>query len=336
MNELQANKINIYACGGAASNIVSDLEPSRKESVKGFATPVACYIDTSRSNFKGKDIPEDSIYLFEGIDGAGKNRDANYGDISKNAKSILQKFKPTTFSLIVHSASGGSGSVIAPVLVSELKERGCEVVVLVIGSTDSKKEIDNTIKTLKSYEAIAIKRGSPVVAYYVENSRNSPRSSVNKQVKSAISLLMGLFSGDNFEMDTADLKTWLNYNKISNTKPCLASLSFAMSEDDIQSGGTVVSVATLALEDMETRLEQTPSYQTVGYPPANWKKGSGSGIDILDEVPLNYCISDDFITKATNKLTTAFKEVDNLFNARVARDSLLTKNDNVQDDGLVL
>jgi hypothetical protein len=100
-------QVNVYAAGGGGVNIVADMESLRNQSDVGFASMVPCYIDTSRSNLHNKKLPEEAIYLFNDIDGSGKVRSANYEAISKNVLGILQKFKPTMFNVVVHTASGG-------------------------------------------------------------------------------------------------------------------------------------------------------------------------------------------------------------------------------------
>lgn len=333
----KTNEIRIYAAGGGACNIVSELESTRGEVSEGFATALPCYIDTSRSNLINKRIDEAHTYFFEGMDGSGKVRAANYEEITKNALAILQKFKPTAFNIVVHTASGGSGSVIAPVLVSELKSRGEQVIVITIGSTDTRIEIENTIKTLKSYESIAGLRKSPVVMHYVQNTEHLSRQAVNKQVKTAISLLCGLFSGQNEELDTADLKNWMEYLKFSNGPAQLASLNFVTDQKDLDAFGTVVSVATLAVPNMSTRLANTvPAYQCVGYVPELWRVGASDSVQLIGDEPIHYTISTDFITKATNALNATLKDVDAAYASRVARTSILDRDDTATDNGLVL
>jgi hypothetical protein len=333
---LPANQVMIYACGGAATNIISELECVRGKPDAGFASMIPCYIDTSRSNLRNKQIAEENIFVFEGVDGSGKLRISNYEDIAKNALAILQRFKPTAFNIVVHSASGGSGSVIGPLLVSELKARGEQVIIIVIGSTDTRIEIENTIKTLKSYESIATLRKSPVITHYLENSATSARELVNKEVKFAVSLLCGLFSGQNEELDTADLKNWMEYLKFSQGTPQLASLNFITDQKDLSHVGTVTSVATLALPTMPTRLMTTPAYQCVGYVPETWRCGTPGSHQLINKEPIHYAISSDFITRATGDLTRTLKEVDSQFASRVDRKSLLDKTDQPTDTGLVM
>lgn len=335
-NEMNQNTIQVYGAGGGASNIIFELEKLHEERAPGFAIMDTCYIDTSNSNLRDKNIPADKVYLFDGLDGSGKLRKLNYEDINKQIKSILLKFKPRTFNIVIHTASGGSGSIIGSTLVSELKARGHQVVVIVIGSTDTRIEIDNTIKTLKSYEAIAHKRNSPVVLHYVENTKATPRSEVNKQVKRALSLLSGLFSGTNSELDTADLKNWLEYTTITGGQNKLASLEFAVSKEELEDTGVVVSVATLAMPEMSTRLDQTPAYQAVGYVPNCWRAGVPNSLNLIDEHPIHFCISDDFIVKSVNNLTSALRNVDDVFASRNARESLLNTGDKPTDTGILL
>ena len=101
------NQVRIYAAGGSALNIVSELENLRTTTEPGFANLAPCYIDTSRSNLSSKRIAEENMYLFEGTDGSGKVRSTNYEAIVKNALAILQKFKPSAFNIILHSGGGG-------------------------------------------------------------------------------------------------------------------------------------------------------------------------------------------------------------------------------------
>lgn len=101
-----SNKISIYAAGGGALNIVSELAKYTKKEEEEFADMSLFFIDTSRSNLSSN-IPDDSVYLVEGLDGSGKRRDSNYTALSECSKEILHTFKPGDLNIVVHSASGG-------------------------------------------------------------------------------------------------------------------------------------------------------------------------------------------------------------------------------------
>lgn len=107
----QKNVVNIIGCGGCGYNVASLLEPARAKDVVGFAKYNLCYIDTSKSNMIRKKINMDDVYLFEDMDGSGKIRKENHKVISANTKAVLQKFKPTAFNIVVHSAAGGKQAI---------------------------------------------------------------------------------------------------------------------------------------------------------------------------------------------------------------------------------
>lgn len=98
----------------------------------GFAAIDPAFIDTSRSNLT-PEIPEEKIYILDNTDGSGKVRRENHAQISSSIKHILQSQQPGEFNIVVFSASGGSGSVLGPLIVSELLARGLPVVVLTAG-----------------------------------------------------------------------------------------------------------------------------------------------------------------------------------------------------------
>ena len=336
MNDLNKpkNVVTVYGCGGMGVNLVSDLLAGDGE--LGFAITKTCFIDTSKANLQNKDVNEEDVYLFQGKDGAGKERKAVYEDVVKHAPSILQKFKPTALNIMVHSGGGGSGSVIGPVLAGELLARGEQVILVMVGSTDTRTEILNTINTLKSIESIADKRGKPLVVHYLENSAKFNRTEVNKMARSAISLLCGLYSGQHEELDSADLKNWLDFLRFQGGKPQLSSLNFSTGSKELSTTGTIASVATLATPDMSTRLEPTPAYQTVGFVPEIWRTGMSGSLQMITADPIHFVISTDFITGTEHRLKGVLKDVDSDYASRVARSTIIEKGDEVTESGLVL
>jgi cell division GTPase FtsZ len=160
----------LYGAGGAGINIASRLESLRDGSngvlLDGFSIS---YLDTSDSNVDHNKINKEHLYLIEGANGSGKNRAENYSIIKEQIKRILLDHKPQDFNVVIHSLSGGSGSVIGPLLANELLDQGKDVVVIIVGSTDSTIEINNSIKTIKSYAGISAKQKKPIVAIYYEN-----------------------------------------------------------------------------------------------------------------------------------------------------------------------
>lgn len=322
-------KITLYACGGAGLNIASHFENFRGSSETGLATIEPVYIDTSKSNITNK-IPEDFTYHVEGLDGSGKVRAENHSQISECVLDILHKHQPTDINIVLSSASGGSGSVIAPSLVSELLHRDVPTIVIIVGSTDSRIELVNTIRTLKSYEAIAQLRKSPVSAMYYENSPVSARKSVDTDIHTAITLLSTLFSGENRELDSSDLKNWLKYNKVTAFDSHLSFIDFYKKKIVLEKGITAITVATLAVDDGETSPGTDVEYQCVGY----IKK------EVLDKIgldaPIHVAVLDGAITVVHKRLDKTLQSLDEARNARIVKTSILSEKDVPTSNGLIL
>jgi hypothetical protein len=323
-------RVQLYACGGAGVNIGKQFEQFRGVDEVGCATMDVVYIDASRANIS-ETVPEKYCYLLKGVDGSGKIRRENYQAIADHTREILQLHEPKDLSIVISSGSGGSGSVIAPSLVSELLDRGEQVIVVLIGSTDTKLDIDNTLKTLKSYDAIVKKHNKPVVMAYLENnSRTTPRAAVDQAVHRMISSLSYLYSRQNEELDSRDLHNWINFNITTAYAPQVAALSIYEAEVPEEVRGSVISAATLASTGEDTYLGFTPDYQCVGFKPHGVSKG-------LQEIPqLHFVTTNNVAAQAASGLNAKLEELAKAQRARVSAGAILTDKDDVTDNGLVL
>lgn len=329
MTEKLKGKVRIYACGGAGINISKKIEQLRGNEEIGVATVELSYIDTSRSNLSD-DIPDNSVYLMKDMDGSGKIRKENYQQISAHTRDILQKHEPLDLSIVVSSASGGSGSVIAPSIVSELLERELPVVVVLVGASDTRLDIENTIKTIKSYEAISKLRDKPVVVKYLQNSSTMPRAQVDADILKTMSALLTTFSRENTELDSKDLFNFLNFNRATTFGSQLAALNVYFKEFPEEHVGEVISVVTLSEQGKDTSLPITPDYQAVGFIP------HGCNTKLADASPINLVITTDLLASAVKVLNTRLQELEQIQRARVKSGSILSDKDSATDTGLVL
>jgi hypothetical protein len=334
-------RTRIYACGGAAINIVAGLKNTtvNRDLVSDFEVVL---VDTSRSNLSAHSR-EAECYLVEGLDGSGKVRSENSGAIAERVKDILQQHKPGDLNIILSSGAGGSGSVIGPLLASELLARGVAVIILMVGSTASKLEAENTLKTLKTYEAISQKRDMPVVMHYLQNSPTLIRAKVDQSMISTISYLGMLYSRRNRELDTKDLQNWLNFSKdgLTSFGAQLAVLTILWHDQadgdntemksDLAKLGNIISVATLAPEGVNTDLPQAPEYQTVGILP-QIKDG---GEQLAGKV-ISYVISDGLLPQFTKGLNGFLSDLTQAAESRPPKTSILSNTDKVDNTGLVL
>lgn len=321
--------LRVYACGGAGVNIGKQLEKYHPEEA-GFAKSQVTYIDTSTSNM-GVEVATKDTYLFQNVDGSGKVRKENADLMSKSALDVLQRFEPADFNVIVMSASGGTGNVIGATLARHLIEAKHPTVIAVIGTTFTHIELMNTINTLKSLEAISKKVGAPINIVYAENSEEMSRKEVNDYIVHAINDLRVLFSGQNAELDTADLQNWLNYQNVSTQEPKLTALSITSDLDDLlEKLGNVMSVAILSEEGKDVAFPCYTEYRCTGYPTGE------IGKSLSEQGPLYFILSDGIIPSIYSRLKDMNDQMEKTRRARVASATVLTADDSVNDDGLVL
>ena len=330
----QKGKVRLYSCGGAGSNIGGLLEKHRNTDEIGFSLLDIVYIDTSKSNFK-QHIDKSNAYLIESnsgesLDGSGKVRKENHEEINDRIKAILQQFKPADLNIVLSSASGGSGSVIGPLLTRELLSTGVPTVVLTVGSADTRLDVDNTLKTIKSYESIAKKADAPVVMAYIQNSQTTSRAEADSMMLNIILSLSVLFSRHNHELDSKDLSNWLRFNKVTTFPVQLASLTILENQKPIDNIGSIISVATLATEGTSTTLLDMPEYQCVGFIPEN------IGDVVSKKVPMHFIISDGIVPDITRHLQKILTKLEEAQAARVRKVSILSNTDKQEDSGLVL
>jgi hypothetical protein len=197
----------IYACGGTGTNIARQINDLDVE---------INYIDTSKSNMRN--LKSDNVFVLENIDGAGKDRSKTFEHFKDIAEDVLIRFKPSSsLNIVISSLSGGSGSVISPLITKELLSKGYNTVVIGINSKHSVKEMDNTIKTLKTFKSISNVTKKPVALYYIENDN---REKADKEAIYFINTLLLLLDKQNTEeLDISDVDHFLDYTKVTSNSP---------------------------------------------------------------------------------------------------------------------
>ena len=148
--------MNVYGCGGTGINIARHIANRSQEfNSEAFADREIFFLDTSASNLGGLNSKDPNVYIYEDADGAGKNRRHVANIIMENVNPVLLKFKPAEINIVIASNSGGSGSVIAPSLISELLSRGENVIFFGVNSYEDRKALENVIASMKTYESIS-------------------------------------------------------------------------------------------------------------------------------------------------------------------------------------
>lgn len=325
-------RITIYASGGAGTNIASRLEKHRGKTNPGFAIVDPVYIDTSKSNLINKEIPGDAIYHFSGLDGAGQVRREHAATVKERVKEILLKHVPGDLAIVLHSGSGGSGSVIGPLVAAETLAREIPTLVIMVGDASTRLYAENTLNTIKSYEAISKSTGAPVVMALQMNTSESPRAAVDTEVEYLVEALAALFSRENSELDSQDLFNFLRFDSVTSFKdPMVAAFSVIKAGEPLNHLGNVISVASLAKPGTEADFPVMPEVRFLGVLPE----------DMIEEVakhsPVHYITSDGIIHDTVANINAVLKQLTDAQGARTARKSLLGAGERADEDsGLIL
>ena len=319
--ETPRGKLRVYGMGGCGINITQFFLNAEEE--PNCALIKTGFVDTSRSNFKG-DYNDEDVFVLPDTDGSGKIRATNYEDITNVTKQILHQIPPLDFNIVVFSLSGGSGSVSAALVISELLERDIPVVAIGVGSSESKIEAENSIKSLKTLDSIAKKHDKPVVMYYEHNSRG--RQDVDISVRVAISSLAVLTSRRNREMDSQDIYHWLNFNKTTTIKPQLAQLEIINSSEDGKHIKDPISVASIYSSEEITPAELNPDYHTAGYlDEAKEKFEQLHFVISVDAIPSIYKKDKEILEKFNERTVSRAKQI-----------SVFDEHDKPTDEGVLL
>ena len=303
---LKRNTIRIYGCGGAGVFNTTPFARNSLNNESNFAIFDPAYIDTSDSDMS-LTIPDDKKYLFADTDGSGKKRRMNAPQISSYCPDILHQFKPSnTLNIVVHSAGGGSGSVIGPVIVEQLLKTNKKVIVIMIGSSSSAVDTENTINTISSYDNYSRTIGRPAVMYYLENSAKTNMATVDSHVQGMIVMLSLLFSGNNRKLDSADLENLLNYPAVSSFPSQLAycGLADSVTNNPSVNGAKLVSMATLLTEGENMDTELNVNYHVHGYMSPSTKS------TVTTKTPIHFGVYLGYFTKVVANLKNKLAEME--------------------------
>lgn len=332
------SSVRLYLCGGTGVNIGAALfQPKtapKMEDDAGFANLNFTYIDTSRSNANAH--RGESFYLIEGdastpIDGAGKVRSVVYKAAARAVPDILSRHPPEDLNIVIHSGSGGSGSIVAPLLVAELLSQSKDVVVIMIGSTTCEKEISNTIDTINSYQGVSQTQKKPVVAIYLENSREKPMSVNNALTHVNTLLLAAVWSGENHGLDRQDLDHFLYYDKVTGYKPGLTGLGINSADAaiDLPKGQVVSGMITLVREGQDPDPGVMVGYHSFG----TMSPSASTAIQIKS--PIHLHTIQGYFTDIVAGLKTKLAEVRESYRTNPVSD-LSIDGLTMEDNGIVL
>lgn len=275
------NKVVIFSCGGAAINAASVFETCRNQQEIGAASVEVVYLDTSSANFNDK-IPESARFVVPGDkDGSGGDRRENSAVIAQSIDALLSKFKPGYCNIVLSSGSGGSGSVIAPNLVSRLIDREVPVIPMIIGDARQGHWIKNTLGTLATYEKISAVKKTALAVGYFENTQDTPPTTVDRMIADLVVAIGVLYSRQNEGIDTRDLHNFLHFDRMTSYAPHCGLLEWMTGAITEENGADIMTAVSVTVDKDDTGIGIVLPYAKQGVLPEK------ISVDIKDRSPLH-------------------------------------------------
>lgn len=243
-NKTPVGTLRIWGCGGAGTNLASQFYSAPKQ--EHYAEVDVCFVDTSYSNLSGLNISEVDVFVIPEKDGAGKIRRNIHQAVVNHLGEIVNRFVQKDFNVVLFSASGGSGSVIGPLVLAELVKRGQQAIGIVIGSYESRLTAANTLNTLKTIDNLArheIK--CPISILFHNNRENTEKLNVDQAVIEQIAELSLLVSRTHHGLDTSDIKSWLRFDTHTTVTPQMSLIDIVDSVKDMEDIDYPIGIASL-------------------------------------------------------------------------------------------
>lgn len=307
----------IYYLGGTGLDVASYMQLDSKDVNE-------VYVDTCNKNVTDSHDTA-NLFITEGTRGAGKDRRAIMPKIRPQIASILQRFPPADFNILVFGTSGGSGSSLAALMLSQMLNAGETVVCVGISGIESTEVLDNSIATLKTLEGIASKSNLPVLLKHIRNSVGVTYQTVDLEVCNYIEALCLLSSQKNSRLDVKDIDNWVKFTRKVAVAPQLCELTIVNTRQEASAIPEMLSVANLYSDPKQEIPYGTPFVRTTGI----------SNDEILQGSELHFVVSTAGIEGIFKDLVDLKAEHHRLQVNFRQRNTVLDIDDDADEDGIV-
>ena len=312
----------LIGCGGGGVNIVGNLAGHLANLGDGFADISTEYVDTSDANIKlvVKDL-ESNFYIIkstnvgEDISGSGAIRAENAQHIFAGANDFVNSREYNSkdlakYYVLVASAAGGSGSLTLPAIANNMLEKDLNVIVILVGDSNNKKSIENTLNTIASLNGIATYHDKTLSTIYFDNTKANGSThkerlaNVDKDIFKHLTLLSAFLSGDVSALDQKDMSVFFNINKLNDIPAGLYALDYFKEHIKLAPHHKLRVVRTIVTEDQSPDLN-LPEGVIIDHDKFGVTYNENVIDKLKDYFPLHYC-------SYANKFTTIEMELRNL------------------------
>lgn len=266
----------IHACGGCGVNITATELDLFKHQPEIYGEVVTKYIDTTKADIDEYDfINENDVHIIssgklnDSVDGAGGVREALDRYITEDIKNYVDRLKidKKDIHIVLSSASGGSGSLIGPRLIHNLKMLNLPVIYIMVTDTSSIVYTENSLKTAKHIEIAGNKYNYSIPTIMVDN--KDPIDVVNSRVSLQVEQLAILFNGMHKSIDSTDIAMFVS-NAYDKEVTGLVTLSIHTNDTISKLTDSLITTLRVLTTDRLYKIDTTilPKVKQykIGYP----------------------------------------------------------------------
>jgi hypothetical protein len=220
--------VSVFGCGGCGINEARIA----RNAIGDRAT--FKFLDTSHANIRHN---EDLILIATHGHGSGKVRSENADPIVQEIGQLSNEdLSIADVNIICFSMSGGTGSVLGPVLLRDIARRtrqdshlgATRIVAVAISDTNTEKSTNNTLNTLKTLESISVSNKLYMPVSIFSNGRGQHQADI--EASNRIINLIQILTYQAAEVDRNDRIGWLNGTKTADVAPGLRTLHITTGE----------------------------------------------------------------------------------------------------------
>lgn len=206
-----STSITLVGAGGCGINLVRAFQSDKRlDKVSLF--------DTSKTNLR----EGEQVRIIANGSGSGSNRAENATEITREiAKLSDDALGVNDVAIVVFSLSGGSGSVLGPLLLREYTRKGVRAIAVIVADTSHSVGAKNTLNTLKTLTQIAQNNEFYIPALLFTNDNTPKRGDVDTVAMNYLTTLIALLTAPTYEVDRNDRLNWINPMKVTGTAPGL-------------------------------------------------------------------------------------------------------------------
>ena len=238
-HETSVPTLALHAAGGAGLNLAR-----QRKDVDACLTHLRRY-DTSWANIQ----PDEDLVLLADGDGSGKIRSEHAETIQKRIYGLSdEEIGLADVNIVVYSLSGGSGSVIGPLLSADLRRRKGLLINMVVADTASELDTRNTLKTLQTLQAICQRQDIYLPTMVFLNQET--RTAVDLSLTTRLRLTAWLLARSAVEVDRNDRRNFLDPMKTVGAGAGVRLMHVATMDSSVNDPEVTGELWTLDHEDI--------------------------------------------------------------------------------------